>query len=49
VASVRANQIAREMPALGDWEPADLLRRSGKAAEFHKVFHCSNLWTARFL
>ena len=51
MASVRANQIAQQMSALGELEPAAVFGRSAKGltAEFHNVFRSSNLSTARFL
>jgi hypothetical protein len=51
VASVRANQIAQQMAAMGELGPAALFGRSAKAltAQFNNVFCSSNLSIARLL
>jgi hypothetical protein len=51
VASMRANQIAQQMPAPGELRPSAQLGRSVKAltAGFHNVFRFSNLSSAQLL
>jgi hypothetical protein len=51
VASVRADQIARQIPARGELASAALLGRGAKAlsTKFHRVRQSSNLLIAQFL